>query len=112
MMSELRELISECRELKKEVAQKSSNLNKLKEKIREFMIDSGVKEIDGVEIRRSFSFDQGLFKMKYPDLAEKFIREETITSVRDVVDKKGLKKHASEEYRSCEVENTARLYGL
>jgi len=112
MSLELEELIQKCRVLKKEVKVKDTELKKLKEELRTFLIDSGIKEFDGVEIRRSFSFDAGWFKITYPNLADKFIKEETITTVRDVVDKKGIQKHCPEEYRDCLAEGTARLYGL
>jgi len=111
-MTELKELISKCRALKAEVGIKNSELKELKEELRVFMIDSGLNKFDGVEIRRAFSFDNGWLKLKYPDLAVKFIKEETITTIRDVVDKKGLQKHAPEEYKACLAEGTARLYGL
>lgn len=94
----LKELIQKCRVLKEE--------------LRTFLIDSGIKEFDGVEIRRAFSFDAGWFKIKHPGLADKFLKEETIITIRDIVDKKGLKKHAPEIYQDCLAEGTARLYGL
>lgn len=112
MSNELKELIEKCRVLKKEVGVKGKELAKLKEDLRTFMIDSGLKEYDGIEIRRSFSFDIGWLKVTYPKLAQQFVKEESITTIRDVVDKKGLQKHAPEEYKECLAEGTARLYGL
>jgi len=112
LSEELKELVSQCRALKVIVEIKNDELKGLKEELRTFMIDSGIKEFDGVEIRRAFSFDAGWFKITYPNIAEKFIKEETIKTVRDVVDKKGIKKHYPEEYQVCLAEGTARLYGL
>ena len=111
-MTELKELINKCRALKVVVGVKSAELKGLKEELRTFMIDSGIKDFDGVELRRAFSFDHGWFKMEYPELAKKFIRQETVTTTRDVVDKKGIEKNAPEAYRACLAEGTARLYGL
>lgn len=112
MSENLHELIKKCRELKAEVGIKNIKLDELKEKLREIMIDSGLIEYDGIEIRRSFSLDIGWLKMKHPELAKKFVKEETITTIKDVIDKKALKKHAPEIYKECLAEGTARLYGL
>ena len=111
-MNKIKELIQECRELKKELGIKNQELTKMKKSIRLFMIDSGIPEVDGVTTRRSFSFDVGMFKMKYPKMAEKYTREETITTIKGIIDKDGIRKYHPEEYKKCVVEGTVKLYGL
>jgi len=111
-MSEITDLIEQCRVLKKEINKKNKKLNTLKEDIREFMIDSGIKEIEGVEIRRSFTFDQPLFLHEQKEIAADFKTEETITTINIKFDKKGLEKTHPELYRKYLIENTPRLYGI
>ncbi len=54
-------------------------------------------------------FDAGLFKMENPELAKQFVKEETITKVKDVIDKKGILKHYPAIYNKNVVADTPRL---
>lgn len=119
-MSEIKELIQKCRELKAEVGIKSSELKELKEELRVFMIDSGIKEYNGVEIRRSFSsFDIELLRLEKSKLFERYCtrEEHKIVTFENSISKKMLKLLSEEhpelwndpDYRE---EKTARLYGL
>lgn len=115
--NELEDLIDRCRDAKAETSAMSKTLKVLKEKLRVFMIDSGIKEYNGVEIRRSFSFDIGVFKIVYPELSKQYVKEETktITSTYDVFTKKNKEKLREDHpdiYNDCNVENTAQVRGL
>lgn len=113
-------LIQKCRALKAEVDTKTSTLKNLKEELRTFMIDSGLNEYDGVEIRRSFSaFDLELLRLEKPGLFDRYAgrEEHTIVTFENVITKEKLKLLQKEhpelwndsDYRK---ELTARLYGL
>jgi len=99
------------------VKHENAQINNLKEEIRGIMIENDAKIFENKEIdltikcTRSFSFDFGMFKLDYPELTKQYFKEETITTtiVKDVYDKKKIKKEHSVEYKSCEVENTPRL---
>jgi len=119
-MNIIKELIQECRELKKELGIKNKELTRMKNAIRLFMIDSGIPEIDGVKIRRGFSaFDLELLRLEKHDLFERYaIREEhTIVTFENVITKEKLKLLQKEhpelwndqDYRK---EKTPGLYGL
>ena len=117
MNSELSLLIAESRGVKARADANNKELKKLKEKLRVFMIDSGIKECDGVKIRRTFSFDVGALRLDYPELAKLYVKEETktVTSTYDVFDKKDkerLREDHPDVYRECNIENTAQVRGL
>ena len=105
------------RDKMKLVKHESDQVNKLKEEIKGIMIENDLKNFyDGennltLKCSRSFSFDFGAFRMDYPILTKQYFTEETITTtvVRDVYDKKKIKKECPVEYQACEVENTPRL---
>ena len=114
--NELKKLIDEARDIKKI----STRLAPIKEKIRIFLIDSGIKECEGVEIRRSFSsLDLELLRLEKPELFERYCQREehTITTFNNTITKNNLEKIQEEhpeiwndtDYRR---ELTARLYGL
>lgn len=118
--NELKTMIKECRDLKAEVGTKNKILKKLKSELRIFMIDSGIKNCDGVEIRRSFSsLDLELLRLEEPDIFGKYCKyeEHTIITFDSTITKKNLEKirlnHPNiwndPDYRK---EMTARLYGL
>ena len=93
IMSELLDLIKQGRNLKEEISEKNSLLKKTKEKIREIMIDSGLKEFEGVQIRRVFSsFDLELLRLEHPKVFERFAtrEEHTITTFENKITKKNL----------------------
>ena len=119
-MTELKELIAKCRTLKAEVGIKNSELKRLKEELRVFMIDSGLNKFDGVEIRRSFStFDLELLRLERADLFERYAKREehTIITFENSITKEKLKLLQKEhpdlwndpDYRK---ERTPGLYGL
>lgn len=117
---ELKTMIEECRALKAEVGTKNKTLKKMKEDLRVFMIDSGIKTFAGVEIRRSFSsLDLELLRLEEPDIFGKYCKyeERTIVTFDSTITKKNLEKIKEKhptiwndpDYRK---EMTARLYGL
>ena len=103
------------RDKMKLVKHESDQVKNLKEEIRGIMIENDLKNFYNGEnnltlkCSRSFSFDFGAFRMDYPKLTKRYFTEETITTIRDVYDKKKIKKEHPAEYQSCEVENTPRL---
>ncbi len=113
--NELKVMIDECRRLKVEVGEKSKNLRKLKEELRIFLIDSGLKNYDGVEVRRAFSWDTELFRIENPKLADIYILREERMVVDNILtskNKKKIKENHPDIYRQYLEEGTARLYGL
>ena len=98
----------------------NKTLKYLKDQLRTFMIDSGIKEYDGVEIRRAFSsFDIELLRLEKSELFERYCtrEERKIITMENSISKKMLKLLREEhpelwndsDYRK---EGTARLYGL
>ncbi len=117
VFDELKYLIAECRSVKAIADTSNKDFRKLKEKLRVFMIDSAIKEYNGVEIRRTFSFDVGALRLDYPELAKQYVKEETktVTSTYDVFTKKDkarLKEDHPEAYSECNIEGTAQVRGL
>ncbi len=115
---ELKELIKQIRQQKTIADASDDVLQDLKEKLRVFMIDSGIKEYDGVEIRRAVSFDLELLRLEHPDLFEKYCtRIERITYKNEwnsVKLKEYFIKTHSEIYRDTDYfhEKKAGVYGL
>ena len=115
MNNELELLIAKGRGVKTRADASNKELRELKEKIRVFMIDSGIKECDGVEIRRGFSFDIGMFKLEFPDLAKIYVKEVSTTTTKDVLSKKDkniIKEKHVKAYNECIIENTPQVRGL
>ena len=119
VLNELEDLIEKARSLKINADKSNKELKAIKEELRIFMIDSGIKEYQGVEIRRSFSFDVGALKMDYPKLYSKYVIEEEKTITKTTIDIKFPKKNKDklrEEHREafidCNVENTPQVRGL
>ena len=96
---------------------KSENvqIKRLKQEIRGIMVLNDLKEFENPDLplymkcNRSFSFDIGMFKMEMPGFSASFITQETITTTKDVLDKKRLKERYPDEYEKYLVENTPRL---
>lgn len=113
--NELEDLIVECRKAKVRADHHNEQLRDLKQKLRVFMIDSGIKECNGVEIRRGFSFDIGMFKLEFPELAKIYVKEVTTTTTKDVLAKKDqviIKAKHPKAYNECIAENTPQVRGL
>ena len=97
------------------VKSEGEQIESLKEEIRGIMIENDLKNFENREmglrlkITRPKSFDFGLFKLEYPKLRERYFTEETITTIKDVYDKKKIKAGHPKEYEACEVELTPRL---
>ena len=93
----------------------NAQINGLKKQIRAIMIDADLKEFENpdtglyMKCQRSFSFDIGMFKLEMPGFSASFITQETITTVKDILDKKRLKERYPKEYAKYLLENTARL---
>ena len=114
-MKEAEDLIFIARELKKEVKIKSGALNKIKEELRIFLVDSGIKKYNGVEIRRVISFDAELFRLENPKVGEALYKKTETITVDWKLSKKNkdiIKTKYPDKYKSCLEEQTARLYGL
>ena len=97
------------------VAFESEQVRDLKKEIRALMIENDMKEFENPDLppymkcNRSFSFDIGMFKLEMPGFSASFITQETITTTRDVFDKKRLKERYPDDYKKYLVENTPRL---
>ena len=96
-------------------AQLNEQIGDIKDAIREILQENDIKHFEDknadidIKITYPMSFDFGLFKMDYPELTKRYFTTETITTIRDVYDKKQIKKDCPEEYSLCEVELTPRL---
>jgi hypothetical protein len=117
MEDELNVLIEKCRNAKKKADKINDEFAVLKEDLRTFMIDSGIKEHAGVQIVRGFSFDLGLFKMDHPKIYKLFVEEhvETVTKTKtkfSAKNKEKLRNEHTEIYRDIVVENTPQVRGL
>lgn len=105
------------RDKMKLVAHENEQVKNLKEEIRGIMIENDLKNFYEPEnnltlkCSQSFSFDIGMFKLEDKENAKEFIKEETttVTTTRDVFDKKGLMKLKPEVYKKYLCENTPRL---
>lgn len=97
------------------VSVESEQIKSLKQEVRAIMIANSLKEFENPDIelymkcQRSFSFDIGTFKIEMPKFSKSFITQETITTTRDVFDKKRLMKNYPEDYKKYLLENTPRL---
>ena len=86
----------------------------LKEEVRGIMAELDKKKVSNEEWTVSISYtekiDPGYVRMKYPELAERFIKEEPYKGIRDIVDKKGFKAAYPKHYKASLVEGiTPRL---
>ena len=85
----------------------------IKEEIREIMsankITTFEDDVVKIKLTRSYAFDVGSFKLENPEVAKAFISEETTKKIKDVVNKKGLKKYSKVLYEKYLIELTARL---
>lgn len=90
-------------------------IKRLKQEIRGVMVLNDLKEFENPDVElyikctRSFSFDIGMFKMEMPGFSASFITQETITTTKDVLDKKRLKEKYPTDYEKYLCENTPRL---
>lgn len=116
--NELIGLIAEVRARKAVAVKTAGNLKESKEQLRIFMVDSGIKEYDGVEIRRSISFDLELLRLEHSDLFEKYCEREEKTVFKNSWKNKKMKGlfmrdnieiSRDPDYRS---EKTPAVYGL
>lgn len=116
--TELIGLIAEVRARKAVSVKTAWNLKESKEQLRIFMVDSGIKEYDGVEIRRSIVFDLELLRLEHSDLFEKYCEREEKTVFKNSWRNKKMKDlfmrdnptlSRDADYRS---EKTPAVYGL
>ncbi len=97
------------------VAFESEQIRGLKKAIKSIMIADDLKEFENPDLplymkcTRSFSFDIGMFKLEMPGFSASFITQETITTTKDVFDKKRLKERYPDDYKKYLLENTPRL---
>ena len=111
-LSNLGQLLKSKMEL---VAFESEQIKTLKKEIRAIMIENDLKEFENPDLplymkcNRSFSFDIGMFKLEMPGFSASFITQETITTTKDIFDKKRLKERYPDDYKKYLCENTARL---
>ena len=105
-----KEKVKELKDMQEQAKMFNKEITQIKNDLRYEMTRREIKKINGViQIQYPKSFDYGLFKMEFPDLTKRYFTEETITTMRDVFDKKLIKKECPEEYKKCEVELTPRL---
>lgn len=102
--------------LKFEKAELEKQENILKEEIRGIMIELDTKYLknENIEIKlaRPYSFDIGMLKYSYPEIASQFVKTEVITKEKDYIEKsdmKHLKEYFKEAYLECNTELTPRL---
>ena len=111
-LSNLGQLLKSKMEL---VALESEQIKGLKKQIRAIMINNDMEEFENPDLplymkcTRSFSFDIGTFKLEMPGFSAAFITQETITTTKDVFDKKRLKERYPDEYKKYLLELTPRL---
>lgn len=97
------------------VALENEQIKSLKKEVRAIMIENDLKEFENpdtglyMKCQRSFSFDIGAFKLDQPGFSASFITQETITTTKDILDKKRLKDRYPKEYAKYLLENTPRL---
>ena len=111
-LSNLGQLLKSKMEL---VTFESEQIKSLKKEIRAIMIQNDLKEFENPDLplymkcNRSFSFDIGMFKLEMPGFSASFITTKTITTTKDILDKKRLSERYPDEYKKYLLENTARL---
>lgn len=111
-LSNLGQLLKSKMEL---VSLETVQIKRLKQEIRGIMVLNDMKEFENpdtglyMKCQRSFSFDIGMFKMEAPGFSKSFITQETITTIKDILDKKRLKERYPDEYEKYLCENTPRL---
>ena len=111
----LKVLINRAKLIKKESNSINKELKEIKERVRIFMIDSGIDKYDKVEIRRVFSFNVEFFRLKEPELFEMYASREEVTYFKNTMTKANkdkLKKQRPEIYKEYIEEKTAQLRGL
>ena len=97
------------------VAFENVQIKRLKQEIRGIMVLNNMKEFENPDLplymkcQRSFSFDIGMFKIEQPGFSASFITQETITTIKDIFDKKRLKERYPKEYEKYLIELTPRL---
>jgi alkylhydroperoxidase/carboxymuconolactone decarboxylase family protein YurZ len=103
-------------EIKAEKEALDEEYKRLREKIVGLMGELGTKYLrnDNFEVKYTtpHSFDLGNFKYSYPEIAERFIITETITTTKDKIDdqaKELLKEKHPDIWDECYVELTPRL---
>lgn len=116
--SELKELIKQVREQKAMTDANTEGLKHLKDKLRVFMVDSGVHEYDGVQCRRVLTFDMELLYLEHHDIFKQFCtRIEKHTHKNEWNDKKAKERFMNlhpDIYKDKDYleEKTARLTGV
>lgn len=114
----LKSLIATVRAVKAESNARKEAFEEVKDQLRIFMIDSNIKEYDGVEIRRQLSFDLELLRIEHLDIFEKYCDQEEKTVFKNTWKNKKMKAlfmrdnpdiSMDPDYRS---EKTAGVYGL
>jgi len=118
MSEEIQKLIDSLRAAKKAKEDVDKSYKKLQDDVRTFLIDSGLKEFDGVEIQRVMSFDYELLHLEHPDLFERYIDRYEKMAYKDSWKSEKLKKEFQEKYpdiwndKDYRTEKTARLKGV
>ena len=115
MVDELSVLIQKARMANEKYKLVGKELKAIKEDLRIFMIDSGIKKHAGVEIRRGFSFDREAMRLEHPKIAEAYFVIEEIITVNHNLTKKNQEKIREQHpdiYRKYISEKTPAVYGL
>lgn len=110
------ELVQRAKTIKFEQDALKEEYASLKEQIITKMKEMGVNEMRNNEHIVKFSspktFDVGMLKWKHEELAERFVKETTITKIVDEIskeDKDFIRMNYPEAWEDCEVELTERL---
>lgn len=102
-----------CLELKKQIRKLQKHEKKYKDELKHLMKDYDVKyaknEMVEVKVNYPKSFDVGTCRMYNPSEVKKFTKEETVTSINEIFDKKGFKKFYPELFEEYNISLTPRL---
>ena len=109
---ELVNMIKECIELTAELDAKDIVLKEKKDQLRTFMIDSGIMNYGGIEIRRVFKFDAETLRLEHEEFANYFEVRERIDHVLNAKSKKIFMNEHPEIYKKYVSESTAQIRGL
>ncbi len=102
-----------CKELKAQIKALQKDEKHYKDELKHLMKDYDVKyaKNESVEVKVNYpkSFDVGTCRMYNPDKVKKFTREETVTSINEIFDKKGFQKFYPELFEEYNIDLTPRL---
>ena len=96
-------------------AELNEQISDIKDAIREILQENDIKHFEDkeadidIKITYPTSFDIGFFKMDQPGFSASFITTESITTIKDILDKKRLSTRYPDEYKKYLIPLTPRL---